>query len=24
MLYAASVTGDWEAAKNILDRHTKR
>ncbi|GJS90861.1 hypothetical protein Tco_0773497 [Tanacetum coccineum] len=24
MLYAASVTGDWEAAKNILDRHPKR
>ncbi|GJU97452.1 ankyrin repeat-containing protein [Tanacetum coccineum] len=23
-LYAASVTGDWEAAKNILDRHPER
>nr|GFA05467.1 reverse transcriptase domain-containing protein [Tanacetum cinerariifolium] len=24
MLYVASVTGDWEAAKNILDQHPKR
>ncbi|PWA44042.1 ankyrin repeat-containing domain, PGG domain protein [Artemisia annua] len=23
-LYAASFTGDWEAAKNILDRHPER
>ncbi|GJR40077.1 hypothetical protein Tco_1215761 [Tanacetum coccineum] len=24
MLYAASVTGEWETAKNILDRHLKQ